>query len=420
MKISLLALMFAVPAQAQSPTPTPGAGMGMPSRAQLPGDSLSPTLGTGRQVPGDTIVPHVDIRDPKLREQVQAAAQKFQALLSASSVRAEATSVPVAEPAKGNPREGSVSEVARATKRAQKSVSMAKASPASQPLPVAPLMPQERPLEMPPQYDLANGVRVFARNVQESQGRDTVTLPSGSIALATVLYGVQVTPDSNDRVLPVELDYAWLGPNEAVVEMKHCRAWVPVKADMNIERILGAAYSITCRAPNGAVFEIPVRAHMVNKDDEYLGAQGTLVLPGKAKAAALLFLQNGVEAFGKAMAAAQVSQSSVAGQVGSAIKSENVSGDQKKYIVGSVLEQSTSKFLDWFIDYYASLSPQLAIGPGHKIYLAVEGSVEVPRMFFGERVSAGSLREAVAATESQKSNTGTLLSRVADEEETTK
>ncbi len=360
---------------AQDPT-------GLPSKKSVDGDEIQ-NFHHREQLPGDNVFPN-------LTDQARKDLEESRRLMMGKT-----------PPPQEGPTESPVPQAPQPPLP-----TAARSQPRSRAVPppmVTPPTPQP-----PPVYDLANGVRVFARNAEYTKLKDTLTLPSGSIALATVLYGVQVTPNVTDRSVPVELDYAWLGPNGAVVEMKNCRAWVPVKADMNIERLIGVAHTIVCRTPRGAVFEVPIKAHLVNQEDEYLGASATLVLPGKAKAAALSFLQGGVEAFGKAMAAAQISKSATTGAVGPAVSAENVTGNETKYIVGNVLEHSTSKFLDWFIDYYSNLSPQLAVGPGHKVYLAIEGSVQIPKIFFGESMEASTLSKAISATkQSPKHNVNT-------------
>jgi hypothetical protein len=158
---------------------------------------------------------------------------------------------------------------------------------------------------------------------------------------------------------------------------------------------------------------------MVDQKEEYLGARGTLVARGKALASALSFLSDGVKAFGSAMAAAQVNtEVTSGGGFGDPVKGSYVGGDKNKYIVGQTLSGTSAKFLDWWIDYYQSLSPTIAIGPGKKIYLALHRTVHIPKIFFGARLDTRQIESisllekndsSESAASSQKVNTSHAL-----------
>lgn len=236
-------------------------------------------------------------------------------------------------------------------------------------------------------YDRADGIRVYSANILKKAKKETDTLPSNSIALATVMGGIFVSPDEIRR-LSVSLDYTWLGPNNSVMEMSGCRLWLNASADINNNRIRAESTTMTCVASNGNVFEVPLKSYLYNADDEYEGAKATLIMNGKGKMAALMFLQGGVEAFGKAMSfAQQQSQTTSASQYGPQQQSVNIAGDQNKYMAGQTIAGATGKFLNWFQDYYAKLSPSLALENGRKIFLIIDGSVQIPKIFFKNKLS---------------------------------
>lgn len=244
--------------------------------------------------------------------------------------------------------------------------------------------PSKRRRKVLPPMTVSDGVTIFSDHLQfvsdVSQG-EMVSLPSASIALGTVLYGVEALP-TDTRPLVVELNHLWLGANQAVLEMTGCRLWLDVKGDYTTERVAGLAKDMTCRSDDGTTFSVNLAGHMIDEHEEYLGAKGELVAKGKALASALTFLQDGTAAFGSAMSAAQVSsQMSNNGESGTTT-SQNVSGDQNKYMAGKSLSASTAKFLNWWIDFYQSLQPVVAIASGKQVYIAIRGTIKVPRAFF--------------------------------------
>ena len=236
-------------------------------------------------------------------------------------------------------------------------------------------------------FKAKNGVKVYYRNIEIAEKLEKqaeyISLPSTSIVLATTLYGIEAVP-TKERPALAELNYVWLGPNKAVVEMTNCRIWLDVRGDYTTERVMGDAKELSCRSPGGETFDIPLHAYMIDEKEEYLGARGVVVAKGKAMASALEFLQNGVSAFGKAMGAAQVT-TKVTTNENSSSKDSNITGNPYKYMGGESISGSTAKFLNWWISYYQSLQPTVAIGPGKKVYLAIRGSVKVPMIFFGKK-----------------------------------
>lgn len=240
------------------------------------------------------------------------------------------------------------------------------------------------PEAIPSTFEDKDGIRIFKRNlkfINPVQNLPTITLPSGSTALATLLGGVEVA--SEERSIDARLDYAFLGPNKSIVELTGCVTWIKLKGDYNTERLYGNAYSISCRAPNGKTFDIPIKAHVKDEKDEYLGAKGKLLANGKLAAAALSFLKDGTVAFGEAMSRSQTTTTVVGGGLtGNSASGQNVTGDKESFILGQTAAGASGKFLNWWVDYYTSLSPTIAIEPGKKLFLSLEGEVQIPEVFF--------------------------------------
>lgn len=384
----------------------------LPQGTALPGDTLIPlgkSSGRGNAhntLPGDQTIPSTqayEIGDHELRAAIAKSRQALDEARQKVMEKDQTTSLPVAESA----------AVDGSTIANEDFAPPAIEPPPSPEPPAKPRSPASAnnvaAKTLPAYSDHSDGVRVFNRAVQSAVGvgKDTYTLPSTSVALATTLYGIEAT-GSIDRTVPAELNYAWLGPNGSVVEMKNCRLWILVRGDYSTERVYGTSQSMTCRTPSGETFDIPIEAHMIDQSEEYLGARGTLVARGKALASAMSFLSDGVKAFGTAMAAAQVATEVSSGGFGESVKGSNVGGDKTQYIVGQSLAGSSAKFLDWWIGYYQSLSPTIAIGPGKKIYLAIQRTVQVPKIFFGSPVTATSLAALTAEADSDHKTDASL------------
>jgi hypothetical protein len=110
---------------------------------------------------------------------------------------------------------------------------------------------------------------------------ETITLPSASLAPATLMAGIEVAAEK--RQVDVKLDYAFVGPNGSVVDLSNCHTWVDVYGNYNTERIYGETSSISCRAPNGKTFEIAIQGSFVMKRMSTLGLRPNCLCAVKQK-----------------------------------------------------------------------------------------------------------------------------------------
>lgn len=228
-----------------------------------------------------------------------------------------------------------------------------------------------------------SGISIYEpQNVLDESPYPYITLPSASLTPGTVMAGVEVSTES--RMVDLKIDYAFLGPNNTIVDLKGCHTWIKVNGNYNTERIYGTAEKISCRTTQGRVFSIKINGQIRDFHDEYIGMKAKLITRGKVAAAALEFLQNGTAQFGEAMAAAQVRTNVVDSGLGTN-SAQNVDGNQGQYIAGKTLSGASAGFMKWWIDYYKSLSPTLAIKPGTKIYLSMIDQVQIPREFFHQK-----------------------------------
>lgn len=369
-------------------------GQNLPQATALPGDNLIPGASKEKNIsekslPGDKTIPSTnayDLSDPEIKAAIDASKKTLDNVRNQILDKADSSLSPPEEVSPSevsSPPDESISEVHRSSSFEPKSTAQKNRNYNKN------FNGLDEKSRDPPLFtDTKGGVRIFNQALRSAKrlNKDSFTLPSTSIAMATTLYGIEAI-GSADRYVPAELNYAWLGPNGTIVEMKNCRIWLIVRGDYSTERIYGKSQSMSCRAASGETFDIPIEAHMVDQAEEYLGARGTLVARGKALASAMSFLSDGVKSFGAAMSAAQVNtEVTPSSGLGDPIKGSNVGGDKNQYIVGQTLSGSSAKFLDWWIEYYQSLSPTIAIGPGKKIYLALQKTVQIPKIFFGNKI----------------------------------
>ncbi|MBF0206350.1 MAG: hypothetical protein HQK53_05620 [Oligoflexia bacterium] len=333
-------------------------------------------------LPQANVLPHLEINDQMLKNKMEKAKELLGASVSSSGVSANSISINSASA----PSTISMAEEENskrkmvAHKKRIKTISPMLASSNFAPPPIVEVRNSYR--------DTADGIRIFPQNfhyLQEVSGNlPTISLPSGSTAMGTVLAGIEVSATDSKKTY-AKLDYAFLGPNQSVVELKDCMVWFSVNANYTTERIYGDVNTISCRAPNGKTFTVGIKGHLIDREDQYVGAKGELLTRGKITGAALMFLRDATQEFGKAMAAAQIKTDIVdGGTFSSPGKAENVTGSQTKYIAGKSSQAAVGTFLNWWIDFYMGLSPTIAIGPGKKIFLAIEEEVQIPKIFFEE------------------------------------
>ncbi len=373
-RLAILAILIPMPAFAEDV-----------SRAPVKGDQVTPTYqhGDGR-LPGDNVVPNIDLgKNSQVQDILRKAeaeyremAEKINAGTVPPPIGASVSEHPAPQGIEVTPSEETQGKTVTVTKRKNP----ARSNSVKEPAVVAPR------IEAQPRFSFTGEAKVFSENLplKSLATQDTVTLPSNSAAMATLEAGVKVRLGSEMR-MPVRLDYAFLGPNNAVVEMTGCNAWISVSPDPSTSRICGDKGTISCRANNGQTFNLDFRLQIVDQADNYTCMDAQIVLNGKGEAALAGFGEGAVNAFGTAMAAAQVStqvQTSPEGNVG--VTGANVTGDKNKYIAGQTLAGASANWLNWYVEFQKSRQPSLDAPSGKKIYLTIDGEVPIPRIFFQE------------------------------------
>jgi len=228
-----------------------------------------------------------------------------------------------------------------------------------------------------------SGVSYFSFQIRDQEFFDFVSLPSGSVAVGKMGAGIEV---SGEKILvDIILDHILLGPNKTAIDLIDCRVWASVYGNYNTDRLMADAEHVSCRGEDGKSYQVNIKGQLRDYEDEYVGVKASFLAKGKLAQALLQFLQGGVKGFGAAMAATGISSQGIQGNATSGpLKVDNVS-DQQRYISGKSIEAAAGGFLDWWITYYKSLSPTLAVPPGRKVYFAITDTVEIPKSFFMER-----------------------------------
>lgn len=365
-------------------------GVGEILSSPLFGDKVVPEYEENAQqdlLPGDNVLPHLDMRqDPLLQTVLSKADKKLVEMLQEHNAKTEPAGTTVEthpEPDRVVPDTSASSPASSGSGRRSVNRGRVQAPP---PVNINPAQP--------PSPFAGRNAQVFHRNLTFAtrlKRVPTVNIPSNSVALATVVAGVKVR-NSRKMRMPIRLDYAFLGPNKAVVEMTGCEAFVNVASDIHVSRIYGEIGNLSCKAPDGETMNIPFQAHLIDNQDNFVGVEGTTVLNGKMEAGLMAFLSDATSAFGKAMAAAQVTTQVQTTQDGPGISGSNVTGDKNKYIAGQTISGATGRFLNWWVDFYQGLQPTVEVASGRKIFFMTDGEHEVPKVFFGKTVSDSAIK----------------------------
>ena len=340
--------------------------------------SLSPLYGDrniapirdseSQEVPGDKVVPRLDVQTiDVLVEQAHAAWKTEQEKIVAEQEQQEKVQTATPPPSTVKPLDQPVVAEACPTE----------ATPL--PRPVQRKKPRRIVLPQPQ----GRSITIFPEHVTREE--DTITLPSGAHAFGRIKFGDEVAAGGGQEVL-LELDYAFLGPNDSVVEMTGCVAWLQISANFNTQRVVGSLQDMTCTSPRGRVFTIPLNGPIVGISHGYAGVDSELIMRGPAKAAALKFLSEITSAYGAATAATETTTRLLSAGEGQLDKSTNVTGSKGAYTGGKILE-ANGRFLDYISSFFSSMQPTLALAPGSKVHVVNRYNIQVPKIFFKEKES---------------------------------
>jgi len=349
----------------------------LPSAAGLESDQVVSKIKEGpktKYLPGSRAIPHIEISDSEFKQILNKARDKF---IEVMKLEDKAPSI-----AEESPETDQTEEVIQEVSIQASSTLKDDANISVTPRTLSPPPKQIARQRMPKK----SGLKIFTANLkylrspQMLQSEQTVTIPSGATTMATLKFGLEVP--SPQKKVSARIDSFFLGPNDAIIELKNCVTWIIPTPYYSTKKIYGTTTTISCRAPNGKTFEVPFKAHIIDKETEYAGMVATLNLNGKAEASLFKFGQGMTNAFGNAMAAVALTKNVVPGSEDQkTVESENVTGNQRNFMLGKVAA-SAGDFLDWHVKFYTAMTPTLVVPPSTKIYLEVDGEASVPRIFF--------------------------------------
>lgn len=360
----------------------------LPSDTALQADQVLPGFQEEKKhdkfIPEDNVLPHLNIKDQDLKKIVIEARSKLQNIMRSPTVPSQANDINI-----------------ELTKHPPKVVEQIVTTTASSV--EKPKSRKKRKINKKT-FILKDGTKIFYNNLKFKKritGLQTVTLPSTSSALITLMGGIE--PPVSTKV-HARIDYAFLGPNGTIVGLKNCMVWLKFKHSYTTGRGYGEGYKLSCRAPNGKTFSISIKAQTQDGKDEYVGAKGKLNMNGKIMAGLLSFLKVGTEEFGKAVEMSNISKTVSAGNANQdPVQGQSFTGnDQNEFILKKSSAAAVGGFLNFFVDFYKSMAPTLSIHPGKKLYLVIEDDIQIPKVFFTKKFSVDDVKSVL-----QKYNTKT-------------
>lgn len=193
-----------------------------------------------------------------------------------------------------------------------------------------------------------------------------IYIPNRSSGKIQLVNGI-LTPGSAQLVAPYPVTATLMGPIRAPGNIEinvgkgRCNIGGSAIGNVATDRVFVEIHEISCVKQDGTIWEFPIKAEDTkgiplgylfgetngDKDDNYFGIIATRV----SKEGELLLLKQVVNTIGeyaKAVADAEVSQSAVAGQTGTATSS-NVTGNKGAYYLGSAIGKGTAPDLKDFI-----------------------------------------------------------------------
>lgn len=240
----------------------------------------------------------------------------------------------------------------------------------------------------------SSGVTIFTENFSEWE-EEFIRVPALSSSYGTVLFGEEVTASEPDWVV-ARLDYAFLGPNGSVVELKGCRVDIDLTAKYHTQKVKGKLKKIVCRSPSGKVFEKDITGKIVDARNDYGGVAADFIMSGPAKAAALNSLDRAINAWGTAVSFTSSKREAVSNEYSTSEVSNAT--NKSDYIKGEVGKEAGS-FFGYIAKFYESQEVPLAVAPGAKIHAYIRTELVIPYEFFKEKHNAIDVMDRLRRTE---------------------
>jgi hypothetical protein len=223
---------------------------------------------------------------------------------------------------------------------------------------------------------LNGGPDLIAFPVKSETKTDAVVLPAGSYVKAKILTGVDVPEGKTYPVLMV-LDFSYIAPNDHKVDLSGCFMIAKAEGDLSTERVQMQATKMSCVSKKGKMFEREVNGFVADDKDGSFAMQGK-VNSKQGRVAAMAFMAGVVDGVGKAVQAAQTTQST--NPLGSS--SSVLTGDSGKYMAAGGAANAAGMVAQWYLQQAQNLAPTVAVGSGRDVWIVMKDKVNLPEEFF--------------------------------------
>ncbi len=230
---------------------------------------------------------------------------------------------------------------------------------------------------------LIKGPDIIAFPVKGDTKLEGVMLPAGSYVKAKILTGVEVPEGKTYPVLMV-LDFSYVGPNGHKVDLSGCFMIAKAEGDLSTERVQMQATKMSCVSKRGKMFERHVNGFVADDKDGSFAMQGK-VNSKQGRVATMAFLAGIVDGVGKAVQAAQTTQSTNAFGGSSSV----LTGDAGKYAVAGGASNAAGMVAQWYLQQAQNLAPTVAIGSGRDVWIVMKDKVNLPEEFFKRERTVG-------------------------------
>ena len=220
------------------------------------------------------------------------------------------------------------------------------------------------------------GPDLIAFPVKTETKTEGVMLPAGSYVKAKVLTGVDVPEGKTYPVLMV-LDFSYVAPNDHKIDLSGCFMIAKAEGDLSTERVQMQATKMSCVSKKGKMFERDVNGFVADDKDGSFAMKGQ-VNSKQGRVAAMAFLAGVVDGVGKAVQAAQTTQSTNPLGGGSSM----MTGDAGKYAVAGGASNAAGMVAQWYLQQAQNLAPTVAIGSGRDVWIVIKDKVSLPEEFF--------------------------------------
>ena len=223
---------------------------------------------------------------------------------------------------------------------------------------------------------LIKGPDLIAFPVKAEVKTEGVMLPAGSYVKAKVLTGVDVPEGKTYPVLMV-LDFSYVAPNDHKIDLSGCFMIAKAEGDLSTERVQMQATKMSCVSKKGKMLERDVNGFVADDKDGSFAMKGQ-VNSKQGRVAAMAFLAGVVDGVGKAVQAAQTTQSTNPLGGGSSM----MTGDAGKYAMAGGASNAAGMVAQWYLQQAQNLAPTVAIGSGRDVWIVIKDKVSLPEEFF--------------------------------------